>query len=98
MTRLEGAHLFIERNKLPAVTLTRDYQLGDVFDVKFVVSLGRVRVWYEGEQEMNWKIVRDGCYFKADCYTQSNPKKGDAAEDYGEVAIYDLKVSHRPNE
>jgi len=98
MIRLEGTHLFVERNKLPAVTLTRDYQLGDVFELKFIVSLGRVRVWYDGEQEMNWKIVRDGCYFKAGCYTQSNPKKGDAAEDYGEVAIYDLKVSHRPIE
>jgi len=96
MIRLERRHLFIERNKLPEVTLTRDYALGDVFDLRIVAGRGRVRVWYESEQKLDWKVAQDGCYFKAGCYTQSNPKKGDAAEDVGEVEIHSLTVEHRP--
>lgn len=35
-----------------------------------------------------------GCYFRAGCYTQSNTKKGDSPDSYGEVVIHELKVTH----
>ena len=36
----------------------------------------------------------EDAYFKAGCYTQSNPSKGDDATSYGEVVIYALSVQH----
>ncbi len=95
MVRLEGQKLFVERNDLEAVMLERKYQLGDVVDLKIEAGQGRVKVWYNGQQTMDWKVAKQGCYFKAGCYTQSNPSKGDAAESYGEVVIYKLAVEHR---
>ena len=60
-----------------------------------IADNGRIRALLEGEQVMNWKVEKDGLYFKAGCYTQSNPDKGDDPESYGEVAIRKLFVTHR---
>jgi poly(beta-D-mannuronate) lyase len=95
MIRLEGKKLFVERNELEDVMLDRDYQLGDVVDVKIEAGQGRVKVFYKGQQKMDWKVARRGCYFKTGCYTQSNLTKGDAADSYGEVVIYKLAIDHR---
>ncbi|QDS85907.1 Alginate lyase precursor [Rosistilla ulvae] len=92
MIRLEGTKLFIERNALDTVMLDRKYPLGTPFDLKIQAGGGRVKVWYEGELAMDWQVARAGCYFKAGCYTQSNPSKGDAEDSYGEVVIYRLQV------
>ena len=92
MVRLEGTKLFIERNKIGDVLLTDDYQLGDTFTVKIQAGNGRVKVWYNGALKMDWKVAKEGCYFKAGCYTQSNRDKGDKADDYGEVIIYKLQL------
>lgn len=92
MIRLEGSKLFIERNSVGDVMLDRDYRLGTPVELKIQAGGGQVKVWYEGQLRMKWKVSRSGCYFKAGCYTQSNLSKGDAADAFGEVAIYQLSV------
>lgn len=94
MIRLEGKKLFVERNKIGNVSLDKDYKLGTKFQIKIQAEKSRVKVWYNGELKMDWKVKAEGCYFKAGCYTQSNPSKGDSPKSYGEVMIYDLKVEH----
>jgi len=96
MIRLEGKKLFIERNSVGDVMLDRKYRLGSPFDLKIQACDGMVRVWYNAELRMTWKVSRQGCYFKAGCYTQSSIARGDAADACGEVVVYRLKVDHRP--
>jgi hypothetical protein len=95
MVRLEGRKLFVERNETGDVMLDNDYKLGTPFEVMIQAHQGSIAVSYNGEQKMNWPISRQGCYFKAGCYTQSNTDKGDAADSYGEVVLYRLHVEHR---
>jgi len=92
MVRLEGKKLLIERNGDKDVVLDRNYQLGTPFDLKIEAGGGRVRVLYNDEAKLDWAVKRRGCYFKAGCYTQSNTKQGDAADDYGEVVIRRLQL------
>ncbi len=92
MIRLEGKKLFIERNELETVMLDREYKLGTRFDLRIQAGDGKVGVWYNGENRLDWPVSRKGCYFKAGCYTQSNVGKGDAATSFGEVVIYKLDV------
>ena len=95
MVRLEGKKLFVERNKIADVPLDNNYKLGTKFKIKIQAADKQVKVWYNGDLKMDWKVSAKGCYFKAGCYTQSNPSKGDKPESYGEVLIYDLKVDHK---
>jgi len=92
MIRLEGPKLFIERNSTGDVMLDRNYQLGATFDLKIRAGEGKIRVWHNDELKMDWPVSRTGCYFKAGCYTQSNPSKGDAQDAYGEVMIFRLEL------
>lgn len=94
MMRLEGTKLFVERNKLGEVALDPRYELGTPFDLKIEASNGHVRVWYNDVEKLDWPVTRYGCYFKAGCYTQSNLKKGDAADSFGEVIIHAINVDH----
>jgi Alginate lyase len=97
MVRLEGEKLFVERNSLNEVMLDRNYKLGTLFDLKIQASKGVISVWYNGQQKIDWTVSKDGCYFKAGCYTQSNVKKGDEAESFGEVVIQQLHIQ-QPDE
>lgn len=97
MVRLEGSKLFVERNAIADVMLDRKYELGSPFEIKIQAGAGRVMLWHEGRLKMNWKVSRTRCYFKAGCYTQSNPSKGDKADSFGEVVIYDLKLAQEDN-
>ena len=94
MVRLEGKKLFVERNDLPAVRLDSNYKLGTRFSLKIDAAKGHVKLWYNEQLKMDWVVSRQGCYFKAGCYTQSNIKKGDLATATGEVIIYRLQVAH----
>lgn len=96
MVRLEGKKLFVERNSLKEVPLDANYELGTPLDLKIEAGQGEVNVYYNGARKLNWQVSRRGCYFKAGCYTQSNPDKGDAADSLGEVVIYQLDVMHQP--
>ncbi|MES2644254.1 MAG: polysaccharide lyase family 7 protein [Myxococcota bacterium] len=95
--RLEGERLMVETEGDPLVELDPSYTLGEVFTVRFVAANGQVAVYYE---DMTVPVARipvdaDTCYFKAGAYTQSNEEMGDRPDAYGEVAIYDLVVTHR---
>lgn len=94
MIRLEGTKLFVERNSLDRAMLDRKYKLGTPFDIQIEAANGEIIVRYNDEEKMNWKTSKKGCYFKTGCYTQSNQNKGDAADSYGEVIIYNLKIQH----
>ncbi|MCG8421674.1 MAG: polysaccharide lyase family 7 protein [Proteobacteria bacterium] len=98
--RLENKKLFLELDGKDGPTLTSNYNLGDVFEVKFVAHDGVIDVYYNDMNNVFWTYSASaantsGCYFKAGCYTQSNPSRGDAPSAYGEVEIYDLWVSHQ---
>jgi poly(beta-D-mannuronate) lyase len=94
MVRLEGTKLFLERNSVGDVMLNREYELGTPIDLKIQAGAGKVRVWHDGELKMNWRVSKTGCYFKAGCYTQSNPGTGDTKDSFGEVVVFRLKVEH----
>ena len=94
MIRLEGKKLFIERNSSGDVMLTRNYQMGTPFSIRVQASGGKARVWYNDTLYLTWTVDRDGCYFKAGCYTQSNVDMGDDSSAFGEVIIYGLRISH----
>lgn len=95
MVRVEGRKLFLERNGADDVMLDDDYELGEFFDLMIIADNGRIRALFGGVQKMEWEIERDGLYFKAGCYTQSNREKGDAADAFGEVEIRKLFVTHK---
>lgn len=96
MIRLEGTKLFVERNDVERVMQTRRYQRGTPFHLKIQAGHGRVRLWYDHQLSMDWSVRRDQCYFKAGCYTQSNPDRGDQPDSFGEVVISELSVSSAP--
>jgi poly(beta-D-mannuronate) lyase len=96
MIRLEGRKLFVERNEAGDAELDANYALGTFFDLKIQAGSGHVQIWYNGAPKLDWRQSRKGCYFKAGCYTQSNVQKGDAPDDYGEVMIRRLSVTHTP--
>lgn len=93
--RLEGTKLFIDENGVNGPVLTTNYQLGDVFTVKFVARNRGVECYYNGNYVYTYAVSASGCYFKAGCYTQSNTSKGDAPTAYGEVVIYGLSVTYQ---
>lgn len=95
MIRLEGAKLFVERNRHGDALLDSDVRPGVPFDLKIQAGGGRIRVWHNGDLRLDWETARRGCYFKAGCYTQSNPGKGDAPDAYGEVIIHRLRIDHQ---
>jgi hypothetical protein len=93
--RLEGWTLFVDENGSRGPVLTTNYQLGTEFTVKFVARNGGVECYYNGRYIYTYWVNTSGCYFKAGCYTQSNTSRGGSASAYGEVVIYDVKVSHQ---
>jgi len=93
MVRVEGRKLLVERNKAEDVLLDADYSPGKFFELRIEAGGGHVRLWHNGEAKMDWERSRGGCYFKIGCYTQSNPDKGDAPEEFGEVVVRSLSVS-----
>lgn len=102
--RLEYPKLFIDINGSDGPTLDANYTLGERFQVQFVASNGQTKILYKGaeDQEMTLRYtlnqVYSGAYFKAGAYTQSNCGKeattGCNSNNFGEVVIYDLQVSH----
>ncbi|WP_255955945.1 polysaccharide lyase family 7 protein [Streptomyces odontomachi] len=95
--RLEGSKLYItEDDTTHHHLVTDDYQLGTPIELKYVVSDGEVKIYYNGELEDTLDYDGDGNYFKAGAYTQANCGNTDPCSDdnYGEVEIYDLSVDH----
>lgn len=94
MIRLNGKRLFVEGSRQVIGELDPTYNLGTTFSVKIVASDGRIKVYYNDVQKVDYVKSGQGYYFKAGCYSLSNLSKGDQAGAYGEVVIYDLQVSH----
>jgi poly(beta-D-mannuronate) lyase len=94
MIRLEGSRLFVEGDGDDLGLLDANYTLGTVFTVQVIARDGHIQIHYNGELKVDYAQSGSGYYFKAGCYTQSNPSKGDAPGAYGEVVIYSLQVSH----
>jgi len=93
--RLEGTKLFIDQNGVNGPTLNSNYQLGDIFTVKWVAHDGGVDCYYNGQFIYTYQVSDSGCYFKIGCYTQSNTSKGDLPTAYGQVMVYSYSVSHQ---
>lgn len=94
MIRLEGRRLFVEADGDDVGLLDPHYRLGRRFTVSIVATRGGVRVTYGDARSVHVPKVGRGWYFKAGCYPQSNPERGDRPTDYGEVVIYSLTVRH----
>lgn len=76
--------------------LDDNYVLGSKYTVDLMVANGRIFIFYNGQKKLDLSANGDTntYYFKAGCYTQSNPQKGDAPNAAGEVIIYAAKVKH----
>ncbi|MFL6089235.1 MAG: polysaccharide lyase family 7 protein [Aeromicrobium sp.] len=94
MIRLEAGRLFVEADGHDAGVLDPAYQLGTRFTVEVSATPAGIKVTYNGVRTVDVPVVRSGLYFKAGCYTQSNPSRGDSPDAYGEVVIYGLTVTH----
>lgn len=98
--RLEGKKLFIDHNGARGAVLTSNYVLGARFKVKFHVSNGEVKSYYNDALVETYPVHFSGAYFKAGAYVQSNcqgRKKtpGELCQAYGEVVIYKVTVTHQ---
>lgn len=76
------------------VTLAQPYTLGEVCDLRVVAGGGEIVVVVGGRGRETVAYRGGGCYFKAGCYTQSNPSKGDRPDACGEVRIAGLVTRH----
>jgi hypothetical protein len=92
--RLRDKLLFVEHDGANYGTLDAAYALGTTFTVEIRVTAGKLEVFYNGVRKVERTTSGSGYYFKAGAYTQSNTSKGDLPTAYGEVMIYDLKVTH----
>lgn len=101
--RLEYPKLFIDINGADGPTLDSNYTLGKKFTVKYVVSNGQTKIYYNNSATPAYTLDQNysGAYFKAGAYTQSKCIPDDGVEtdcsanNYGEVVIYGLSVSHQ---
>jgi hypothetical protein len=96
--RLEGSSLYVTKGNDPKYRLiTSDYVLGTPFQAKFEVGGGEIKAYYNGELKATIEQEPDTAYFKAGAYTQANCDNTESCteDNYGEVKIYELKVSHQ---
>lgn len=93
LVRLDEHRLWVKAEAGSAGTLDENYQLGTVFTVTIVASGDVISIYYNDVLKVELHEQCTGCYFKAGAYLQSNTR-WDAPDAYGEVIIYDLKVSN----
>ncbi|GGX33638.1 polysaccharide lyase family 7 protein [Streptomyces lomondensis] len=99
--RLEGRKLYVtDGDESHHKLVTSDYELGTRFQAKFVVGDGKVKAYYNGELQTTLSKEFSGAYFKAGAYTQANCDNSRPCSDdnYGQVKIYGLKVTHGDGE
>lgn len=78
-------------------TLEGKYVLGTKFKVRIVCRGGRIKVYYNNSTtpKLDFKYVGDDKnYFKAGCYMQSNPSKGEDPNTLAKVEVFALNVKH----
>ncbi len=105
MIRLEDRRLFVESDGDDLGLLDPNYRLGTRFTVSMIATRTGIRVVYKpprapraggtpNVRSVHVRKVGRGWYFKAGCYPQSNPDRGDRPTAFGEVVIYALTVRH----
>jgi poly(beta-D-mannuronate) lyase len=108
MIRLEGRRLFVESDGDDIGLLDPAYRLGTRFTVSIAATPTGIQVVYDPplrgssvaaggapkSRSVHVRKLGRGWYFKAGCYPQSNPDRGDRPNAYGEVVIYALTVQH----
>ncbi|MEU6406591.1 polysaccharide lyase family 7 protein [Streptomyces sp. NPDC046985] len=95
--RLEGSSLYITKGDTTHYKLvTSGYQLGTVYEAKYVVSGGQIKAYYNGTLETTIPYTGSGNYFKAGAYVQANCTNSSpcSSSDYGETNVYSVTVSH----
>ncbi|MGQ0841858.1 polysaccharide lyase family 7 protein [Actinokineospora sp.] len=95
--RLEGTKLYVtDGDNAKHKLVTSSYQLGTRFEAKFVASGGKIKVYYNGALQTTLSKKVSSAYFKAGAYTQANCGNSSpcSKDNYGEVVIYGLKVTH----
>ena len=97
--RLEYPRLLVDHNGVNGPVLTGSYVLGTRFTVKIEAGDGQIKVYYNGSETPADTFPKSGSsnYFKAGAYTQSNCTREARCntDNYGEVVIYRLEVTHR---
>lgn len=99
--RLEDKKLFIDIGGSNGPILDANYTLGKHFTVKFEATGGKTNIYYNNNTTPAYTLTRSysGAFFKAGAYTQSNCSKEAStlcnANNYGEVIIYRLEVTHQ---
>jgi hypothetical protein len=93
--RLEGSTLAVQYDDgEKQVVLDDDYRLGTAYDIRIVVSDGRIAVFHNGEQKADIAQRGIGWYWKVGVYTQSNAERGDRPDAAGEVVVHSLRIDH----
>lgn len=91
-----GKLVVFYENKAKVIELDPAYVLGTKFSFKAVGHDGVFDVYYNGELKGTVPKSASGLYMKSGNYLQSNVKDwGEAPDAYGEVTMYDLKITHR---
>jgi hypothetical protein len=94
MIRLEGRRLFVESDGQDVGLLDPNYRLGTRFTVSIAATSAGIRIRYNQASVVDVRKAGRGWYFKAGCYVQSNPERGDRPTAFGEVVIYALTLRH----
>ncbi|WP_418275379.1 polysaccharide lyase family 7 protein [Isoptericola jiangsuensis] len=95
--RLEGTSLYITKgDDTHHKLVTSNYKLNTVFEGKFVVSGGQIKVYYNGVLQTTIAHTSSGNYFKAGAYTQANCSNSSPCDttNYGQTTLYKLQVTH----
>lgn len=102
LIRLDYPNLHIRVDGKNLHTLDSRYTLGKRFSIKFVVSDGQTKVYYNNSPNPVYALDKkySNAYFKTGVYTQSNcSKEGSPSlcndNNYGEVIVYQVTVTHQ---
>jgi hypothetical protein len=98
--RLEGSNLYLTDGDNPHYKLVTDsYQLGTRYQGAFEVSNNTAKAHYNGQLVASLTKTFSNAYFKAGAYTQANCSNASSCDqnNYGETAIYGIKLSHETN-
>lgn len=98
--RLEYPNLYVKVNNKNVRKLDSNYTLGKRFTVKFVVSDGQTKIYYNNSTNPIYTLKKkySDAYFKTGAYTQSNCSREGFFlcndDNYGEVVVYNVIVTH----
>lgn len=95
--RVEGTSLYVTNGDTTHHKLvTSNLQVGTRFQVKFVVSGGQIKAYYNNTLQTTISKSFTGAYFKAGAYTQANCTNSStcSASNYGEARLFSVTVTH----